>query len=45
MQIIDQRRFIGKIVSADVHDGLSKRNGLNDGTVTWFGHDDIDRGE
>ena len=45
MQIVDQRRFVGKIVSADIHDGLSKHDGLNDGAVTWFGHDDIDRGK
>ena len=45
MQIVDQWRFIGKIVSADVHDWLLKRDRLNDGAVTGFGHDDIDRGK
>ena len=45
MQIVDQRLFIGKIVSADVHDWLLKRDRLNDGAVTRFGHDDIDRGK
>ena len=43
MQIVDQRRFIGKIVSADIHNWLLKRDRLNDGAVTGFGHDDIDR--
>lgn len=45
MEIVDQRLFIDKIVSADVHDRLLKRNRLNDGAVTGFGHDDIDRGK
>jgi hypothetical protein len=43
MQIVYQRRFIGKIVSADIHNWLLKRDRLNDGAVTRFGHDDIDR--
>src|SRR5450759_4467257 len=45
MKIVDQRRFIGKIISADVHDWLLKRDRLNNGAVTRFGHDDVHRGK
>jgi len=45
MQVVHQRLLIGKIVSADVHDWLLKCYGLNEGAVTGFGHDDIDRGQ
>src|SRR6267143_7321812 len=45
MEIVDQRRFIGKIVSADVYDWLLKCDGLNDGAVAWFGQNGIGRGK
>jgi hypothetical protein len=44
MQIVDQRRFIGKVIATDVYERLMKCNRLNDGAVAGLRHDDIDRG-
>jgi len=43
MQIIDQRRFIGKIVTADIHDWLFEARSPQRWCRNPFGHDDIDR--
>jgi hypothetical protein len=45
MEIVDQWRFVSKIVPADIHDRLLKCDGLKNSAITRFGHDDVRRGK